>query len=201
LRNDGVARSKLTEPLADTLRLVGLDPELARVKPGQLSGGQRQRAAIARAVAVPPSVLLCDEPTSALDVSLAATVLNLLGRLRRQLHLSVIFVTHDLAAARIVADRIAVMYLGEIVEIGPAEQGVADPRHPYTKALLAAVPQVGNRGGPPVKGDPASPMHIPPGCPFHPRCPEAIDACREVVPRLAALDDSERFVACIRAGE
>jgi peptide/nickel transport system ATP-binding protein len=201
LRNDGVARSKLTEPLADTLRLVGLDPELARVKPGQLSGGQRQRAAIARAVVVPPSVLLCDEPTSALDVSLAATVLNLLGRLRRQLHLSVIFVTHDLAAARIVADRIAVMYLGEIVEIGPAEQIVAEPWHPYTKALIAAVPEVAHRGSPPVRGDPASPAHIPAGCPFHPRCPEAIDACREVVPPLAALDESERLVACIRAGE
>ena len=114
----------------------------------QLSGGQRQRVALARATVVPPEILLCDEPTSALDVSLAATVLNLLGRLRRQLGMALLFVTHDLAAARIVADRIAVMYLGRIVEEGPAEAVAADPSHPYTRALLAAVPGGGDRRSP-----------------------------------------------------
>ena len=116
---------------------------MASAKAASLSGGQRQRVALARATVVPPEVLLCDEPTSALDVSLAGTVLNLLGRLRRELGMAILFVTHDLAAARVVADRIAVMYLGRIVEIGDAEQVAHDPQHPYTKALLAAVPGAG----------------------------------------------------------
>ena len=121
LREEGLTREKRAERVADALNLVGLLPEVAHAKVSQLSGGQRQRVALARATVVPPEVLLCDEPTSALDVSLAATVLNLLGRLRRQLGMAMLFVTHDLAAARIVADRIAVMYLGRIVEEGPAE--------------------------------------------------------------------------------
>src|SRR4029079_2774996 len=115
----------------------------AAANPLELSGGQRQRVALARATVVPPEVLLCDEPTSALDVSLAGTVLNLLGRLRRELGMAILFVTHDLSAARVVADRIAVMSLGRIVEIGPAEEVAVHPTHPYTKALLAAVPGVG----------------------------------------------------------
>ncbi len=120
--------------------MSGLPAEVAATKPGQLSGGQRQRVALARATVVPPEVLLCDEPTSALDVSLAATVLNLIGRLRHELGMAVLFVTHDLAAARMVADRIAVMYLGRIVEIGNAEDLCAHPAHPYTKSLLETVP-------------------------------------------------------------
>ena len=200
LRNEGHHRSARSERVPEVLSLVGLDADVAKAKPGQLSGGQRQRVAIARAIAVPPGLLLCDEPTSALDVSLAGTVLNLLGELRRKLELSMLFVTHDLAAARIVADRVAVMYLGKIVEIGPVNEVIARPAHPYTRALVAAVPELAGHAGTAIKGDPASPMHIPSGCPFNPRCPEAVDECRRQVPELRGLNsDHGRLVSCIRA--
>jgi peptide/nickel transport system ATP-binding protein len=143
LRGERSTRQALDERVAEALRLVGLPPEVADAKPTNLSGGQRQRVAFARATIVPPAVLLCDEPTSALDASLAAQVLNLLGRLRREMRMAVLFVTHDLAIAGAVADRIAVMYLGEIVEVGPSRQVLAEPQHPYTRALLAAVPDMG----------------------------------------------------------
>ncbi|HEY0188827.1 MAG TPA: ABC transporter ATP-binding protein [Cellulomonas sp.] len=136
----GMSRAQRRARVLDVLRTVGLPPETARARGDQLSGGQRQRVAIARAVVVPPTVLLCDEPTSALDVSLAATVLNLIGRLRRELGMSVLFVTHDLAAARIVADRIAVMREGRIVEVGPTDELCAHPQDDYTRTLLAAIP-------------------------------------------------------------
>ena len=142
----------------------------ADVKAGLLSGGQRQRVAFARAIIVPPKLLLCDEPTSALDASLAASVLNLLQDLRRELGMAVMFVTHDLAAARFISDRTAVMYLGQIVEVGPTVEVISNPKHPYTKALLAAIPSPGTA---PVRlrGEPASPFAVPTGCSFHPRCP------------------------------
>jgi peptide/nickel transport system ATP-binding protein len=140
VRATGAGARTARSRVLDTVRLVGLPPEVVDAKPGQLSGGQAQRVAIARAVAVPPRVLLADEPTSSLDVSLAATVLNLLGRLRRELSLSMVFVTHDLAAARIVADRIVVMRHGEVVEQGPADQVIAAATHPYTRELVDAVP-------------------------------------------------------------
>jgi len=131
-------------------------------------------------------------------VSLAATVLNLLGRLRRQLGMALLFVTHDLAAARIVADRVAVMYLGRIVEEGPAEIVAADPSHPYTRALLAAVPGEGIGGR--LAGEPASPLRPPSGCAFHPRCPVALDECRTHVPvEVAFGPDNERACACVRS--
>jgi len=136
----GMSRAERTDRLLDALRTVGLPPETARARGDQLSGGQRQRVALARAVIVPPTVLLCDEPTSALDVSLAATVLNLIGRLRRELGMSVLFVTHDLAAARIVADRVAVMREGRIVEVGPTDDVCERPQHEYTRTLLGAIP-------------------------------------------------------------
>jgi peptide/nickel transport system ATP-binding protein len=173
-------RARVEEVLAQ----VGLPPEVGRARPHQLSGGQRQRVALARATVVPPEVLLCDEPTSALDVSLAGTILNLIGRLRRELGMAVLFVTHDLAAARIVADRIAVMYLGRIVELGAAEQVTRRPVHPYTNALLAAVPGTGTRPGR-LGGEPPSPVDPPPGCEFQPRCPQAEPACRSERPELA----------------
>jgi peptide/nickel transport system ATP-binding protein len=154
--------------------------------------------AIARATIVPPEVLLCDEPTSALDVSLAATVLNLLGRIRRELGMAMLFVTHDLGAARVVADRIAVMYLGRIVEVGPSEEVTSSPQHPYTRALLGAVPGAGVTRSP-LQGEPASPLRPPPGCAFHPRCPDVLDACRVDDPPLLAVD--RRQVACVRSGE
>ena len=136
----GMSRAERTDRVLDALRTVGLPPETARARGDQLSGGQRQRVALARAVIVPPTVLLCDEPTSALDVSLAATVLNLIGRLRRELGMSVLFVTHDLAAARVVADRIAVMREGQVVEVGATDDVCERPQHEYTRTLLAAIP-------------------------------------------------------------
>jgi peptide/nickel transport system ATP-binding protein len=183
----------------EALGLVGLPLSTRRAKPGQLSGGQRQRLAFARAIAIPPSVLLADEPTSALDVSLAAMVLNLVGTLRRQLDMAVLFVTHDIAAARLVADRIAVMYLGRVVEQGPADQVAENPVHPYTQALLAAVPSLGE-ARPAAEGEPASPLNPPAGCPYHPRCPVRIESCATDRPPLAALrSDERRTVACVHA--
>jgi peptide/nickel transport system ATP-binding protein len=166
--------------------------------------------ALARAVVVPPDVLLCDEPTSALDVSLAAMVLNLVQSLRRELGMAVVFVTHDLSVARVVADRIAVMYLGRIVELGDAEELIRVPRHPYTTALLAAVPDFGV-APPQLRGEPASPLSPPTGCAFHPRCPLAVPDCAdpELDVSLERLrhgaellaDGAERRVACIRPKE
>jgi peptide/nickel transport system ATP-binding protein len=196
LRSEGTTRAERAERVQAALRRVGLPPEVAESKPMQLSGGQRQRAALARATVVPPDVLLCDEPTSALDVSLAATVLNLIGQLRRDLGMAVIFVTHDLAAARVVADRIAIMYLGRIVELGPSDEICSSPAHPYTQALLAAVPDLGRRRIR-LDGEPASALDPPSGCEFHPRCPVAIDACATAPAPLVPLGrGSTREVAC-----
>jgi peptide/nickel transport system ATP-binding protein len=192
-------RAERARRVDEALRLVGLPTEVAKSKAGQLSGGQRQRVAFARSTIVPPALLLCDEPTSALDASLAAAVLNLLQHLRRELGMAVIFVTHDLAAARFVADRVAVMYLGEIVEVGPAEDIVTNPQHPYTKALLAAVPRPATA---PIrlKGEPASPLAVPTGCSFHPRCEERVDGCDCDKPALQTVNlVNRRQVACVHA--
>jgi peptide/nickel transport system ATP-binding protein len=194
LRSEGVDRATRAARVAEVLASVGLPAEVAQAKAGQLSGGQRQRVAIARATVVPPAVLLCDEPTSALDVSLAATVLNLLGRLRRELGIAMLFVTHDLGAARVVADRIAVMYLGQIVEVGPADEVATNPTHPYTRALLSAVPGGSIRER--LAGEPASPIDPPSGCAFHPRCSMAVDACHTQVPVLTQTPSGTREVAC-----
>ena len=195
LREEKLSRNARSERINDTLRLVGLTPEIASAKAGQLSGGQRQRVGIARAIVVPPEILLCDEPTSALDVSLAATVLNLLHRLRRQFNMAMLFVTHDLAAARVVADRVAVMYLGQIVEEGAPEDVATNPMHPYTRALLAAVPSLGARQLP-LKGEPASPVNPPSGCAFFPRCPDALEQCRVEPPPFLRPSAGESGVAC-----
>lgn len=200
LRGEGLSRAGRQERVVAALAQVGLPPEVALARSRQLSGGQRQRVALARATVIPPQVLLCDEPTSALDVSLAAGVLNLIGRLRRQLGMSVVFVTHDLSIARVVSDRIAVMYLGNIVELGPAERVVSRPAHPYTKALLSAVPEAG--AAPMVlTGVPASPLDPPSGCAFHPRCPLADDACADSELRLRPVrlrTAHDRAVACLK---
>lgn len=196
LRSEGLGRKDRRTRMLESLTLVGLPHEVARAKPAQLSGGQRQRVGLARATVVPPEVLLCDEPTSALDVSLAATVLNLIGRLRRELGVAILFVTHDLAAARIVGDRIAVMYLGRIVEIGAANELCAAPVHPYTRALLDTVPEVG-RVHVRLKGEPANPLEPPTGCAFHPRCTTAEDSCASAAVALGPVDGSSgRMVAC-----
>ena len=194
-----LGRAARAAKVREALALVGLPDEAAAARAGQLSGGQRQRVCLARATIVPPPILLCDEPTSALDVSLAASVINLIARLRRELGMSVLFVTHDLSVARVVADRIAVMYLGEIVEVGAAERVTSAPLHPYTRSLVGAVPDVGVR--PTIlPGEPASPLNPPTGCAFHPRCSEATDVCSDVKLGLrlqrVANDDVDR-VACI----
>ena len=198
LRRNGMSRSQRQNAVAEVLQRVGLPLEIAKSRAGQLSGGQRQRVSLARATVVPPSVLLCDEPTSALDVSLAASVLNLIGDLRRTLDMSVVFVTHDLSVARVVADRIAVMYLGRIVEIGPADDVINNPVHPYTQALVDSIPDLG-RESRVLPGEPASPLSPPSGCAFHPRCPIAVQTCSEdqLDVRLEGAPGNPHQVACI----
>jgi peptide/nickel transport system ATP-binding protein len=198
LRRNGLSRSERDDAVAQVLQQVGLPLDIAKSRAGQLSGGQRQRVSLARATVVPPPVLLCDEPTSALDVSLAASVLNLISDLRRTLDMSVVFVTHDLSVARVVADRIAVMYLGRIVEIGPADDVINDPVHPYTRALVDSIPDLG-RESRVLPGEPASPLSPPTGCAFHPRCPIAIDTCSDsqLDVRLEGTPGSPHQVACI----
>ena len=190
------SRSERDSRIMQASDSVGLNRQTLSAKSFQLSGGQRQRAALARAVVVPPEILLCDEPTSALDVSLAAVVLNLISKLRKELNMTLLFVTHDLAVARVVADRIAVMYLGRFVEVGTADQVLREPTHPYTRALMSAVP---GSNLPPIllNGDPASPLSVPSGCSFHPRCPEAIESCCETEQSLTISRRSQgHLVAC-----
>lgn len=198
LRAAKMSAAQRRAAVAEVLERVGLPAEVAKARSGELSGGQRQRVSLARATVVPPSVLLCDEPTSALDVSLAASVLNLIGDLRRSLDMSVVFVTHDLSVARVVADRIAVMYLGRIVEIGPADRVIGDPAHPYTRALVDAIPDLG-RESHGLAGEPASPLSPPDGCAFHPRCPISVPACggSELDVRLEGTPGNPHHVACI----
>ena len=173
--------------VAEVMASVGLDPGDGERYPHQFSGGQRQRIAIARALAPKPELIIADEPVSALDVSIQSQVLNLLADLQQDLGLTYLLISHDLAVVRHFADRVAVMYLGRIVEEGPTEALFAQPRHPYTRALIAAAPRIGRgrRQRPPtLGGDVPSPMNPPPGCPFHPRCPLAQDICRQVMPPL-----------------
>jgi peptide/nickel transport system ATP-binding protein len=193
----GLTRDERRARVERTLAVVGLAPRAAKVRPAQLSGGQRQRVAIARAVIVPPRILLCDEPTSALDVSIAAGVLNLLGELRRQFSMALLFVTHDLSVARLIADRIAVMYLGRIVEIGPADTILTNPVHPYTCSLIASIPRPGGAHAA-LSGEPPSLFDPPSGCAFHPRCPSARKVCAARQPNMVGLD-AGRSVDCVLA--
>jgi peptide/nickel transport system ATP-binding protein len=197
LRADGLDRGDARDRVAEVLESVGLPAELIDARPKELSGGQRQRVAIARAIVVPPPLLLCDEPTSALDASLAATTLNLLGRLRRELGMAMVFVTHDLGVARLIADRVAVMYLGRIVEDVPADR-LADVRHPYARSLLAAVPGSGVERIA-LTGEPASAMDPPSGCAFHPRCDRAQPSCPSRAPEMVTIEKRHE-VDCVLAG-
>jgi oligopeptide/dipeptide ABC transporter ATP-binding protein len=182
------------------LELVGFPVSMRGRMPGQLSGGGRQRASIARALAVRPELIIADEPVSALDVSVQAQVLNLFERLRDELGLAYVFITHDIAVVRRLADRIAVMYLGRIIEEGPASQVLGHPLHPYTRALLAAAPELEARKGtaaavPALAGDMPNPIDPPGGCVFHPRCPAVMDICRGTAP-LVTVPDADHRVAC-----
>lgn len=204
LRTHGLAKgADLAREVARMLRLVGLLPEFAERYPHEFSGGQRQRIGIARALASRPSILIGDEPVSALDVSIRAQILNLLEDLKQELNLTVILVSHDLSVVRHTSDRVAVMYLGRIVELADVETLFQDPRHPYTQALMAAVPAPEpslRRDRPLLEGDPPSPTNPPAGCRFHTRCPHAIELCRGAEPPLAKLS-AAHAVACHRAAE
>ena len=171
---------------------VGLSPDDGEKYPHEFSGGQRQRISIARALAGEPDLLICDEPTSALDVSVQAQILNLMAELQERLGLTYVFISHNLAVVSLVADRVGVMYFGRIVELASAADLFARPRHPYTRMLLDAVPDLGMSGKPrtPVAGEVPNPLAPPSGCAFHPRCPYANARCRTEVPRV--IDD----VAC-----
>jgi len=177
---------KTNAKIEDVLVQVGLSADDGEKYPHEFSGGQRQRISIARALAGEPDFLVCDEPTSALDVSVQAQILNLMSELQQRLHLTYVFISHNLAVVSQIADRVGVMYLGRIVELGPTAQLFARPRHPYTRMLLDAVPDLAMSGKPriPIAGEVPNPLAPPPGCAFHPRCPHANERCRRERPQV-----------------
>ena len=194
-------RKDISGQVSESLRRVGLRPEVAQRSPHELSGGQRQRVSIARALISEPRLLVADEPTSALDVSVQAAVLNLLADLQRDLGFACLFITHDLSAVEYLADEVAVMYLGQLVEQGPRARIFGAPAHPYTPALLSAAPvpaPTEQRARKPVLlgDDLPSAIDPPPGCRFHTRCPVAIDTCRTVVPEQRVIGEGGHQVAC-----
>jgi peptide/nickel transport system ATP-binding protein len=192
-----IAQADQRDYVVELLRRVGLDAGMLRRFPHQFSGGQRARIGIARALAVKPEFLVCDEAMAALDVSIQAQVLNLFVELREQLGLTYLFISHDLGVVRHFSDRVAIMYLGRLVEIAPTDALYAAPNHPYTQALLAEVPRLDarRRSYTPIRGEIPSPLAPPPGCHFHPRCPQAMPRCRIEAPALIEIAPM-RYSAC-----
>ena len=192
-----LTKRELTMRVLELMECVGLRPEQIYRYPHEFSGGQRQRIGIARAIALHPDFVVCDEPVSALDVSIQAQVINLLQDLKKQFQLTYLFISHDLRVVKHISDRVIVMYLGNIVEIGSCDSIFANRRHPYTKALLSAVPNVTDTGTERIllKGDIPSPLNPPSGCPFHPRCPYCMEQCKKEKPAPAVMEDGS-MVAC-----
>lgn len=200
-----IPSSEMPARVAALMEKVGLSRRFVKKYPHEFSGGQRQRIAIARALAVEPKLIVADEPVSALDVSIQAQIINLLAKLSREMQLTLIFISHDLSVVKHISDRIAVMYLGKIVELGPATEVFDRPLHPYTKALVSAVAipdpeRERKRKRIVLTGDPPSPLNPPAGCAFHPRCPHAVAECSKVMPRLEEFQ-AGREAACIRVRE
>ncbi len=197
-----VAAGEIGGYVDDLLRRVGLDPAYGRRYPHQFSGGQRQRIGVARALAVKPEFIVCDEAVAALDVSVQAQVLNLFMDLRAEFGLTYLFISHDLGVVRHLSDRVAIMYLGRIVEEGPTEELFLNPNHPYTVALLAEIPRLDTRGRlfAPVAGEIPSPLAPPPGCHFHPRCPHATARCRTEAPALREISPGRRSACHLNDG-
>ena len=199
----GGTKQEYREKVAELLSVVGLSPSMADRFPHEFSGGQRQRIGVARALAVRPQFIVCDEPVSALDVSIQAQIVNLLEELQDRFDLTFLFIAHDLSVVRHLSDRVAVMYLGHIVEIASREEIYENPVHPYTKALLSAVPIPdpvldAQRERILLTGEVPSPLHPPSGCVFHPRCPIAEEDCGRVVPELREVGNNH-WAACIKA--
>jgi peptide/nickel transport system ATP-binding protein len=201
LRHHGMKdRAQRQQRMLEMLDRVGLEEEILERRPSECSGGQLQRMVIARALLLEPRFLICDEPTSALDASIRAQILNLLVELKEQLDLTLVLISHDLRVVRYLCDRVAVMYLGQIVEVAPRDELFTKPRHPYTRVLLAAslAEQAGTEANAMVshlRGEPPSPIDVPTGCRFHPRCPIAQDICHTVVPEISRPGE-DHIVTC-----
>ncbi len=198
-----VPKDGIKDRIAELLRVVGLSPDHIRRYPHEFSGGQRQRIGIARALAVNPDFIVADEPVSALDVSIQAQILNLLQDLQDQFNLTYLFIAHNLSVVEHISAKVAVMYLGRIVEMADRKALYASPQHPYTQALMSAIPEPvpkKKKDRTVLTGDVPSPAAIPSGCPFHPRCPERIEQCKTIVPQLKDIGDGH-LVSCIRRGE
>jgi peptide/nickel transport system ATP-binding protein len=203
LVNGMTDRAERVARVEELLRLVGLRPEFMQRFPHAFSGGQRQRIGIARALALNPRLVVADEPVSALDVSVQAQILNLMLDLQRELHLTYLFIGHNLSVVKHICDRVAVMYVGKLVETAPTAELYDTPRHPYTAALMAAVPVPDPRhraGNVELQGEVPSPANPPSGCYFHPRCPHAVDRCRSEIPALREITPGH-LVSCHRAEE
>ena len=183
--NTKYSKEEIKKIVIEKIKLVGLDENCLNLYPHEFSGGQRQRIAIARALMLNPQFILADEPVSALDVSIQAQIINLIKELKEKYGLTFLLITHDMSVIKYLADRVAVMYLGEIVEIGKTQDVFANPLHPYTKALLNAVPQIDKSKGSKslLKGDLPSPANLPNGCKFHTRCPRVMEKCKSCVPQ------------------